>query len=259
MDSIIIGSSALHKWNPKEFSKPKDLDIVGVKDLDYHKLPKEIFRILSNYSSNGYLIPEGCYLLKVSHSFFDVQWSKTTSDIIKLQQVYGFNETRDKDFQPLYDFWCNYHENKKDRISLCKSNEDFFKDNVKRLYEHDDLHKMMTYDPLRVPWFYKLKNDKSLAFIPHTNFLRLTKEEKFQVVREEVFVTALERFLLTQRENDALLAYRAAIKKLVLTMSRGWFPRFIIENLNELKSPDIDYVSKFKERKNDYELTTKTE
>jgi hypothetical protein len=260
---ILVGSSAMHQWNPQMFPKPKDKDYLGelpeapieLGKVDYHQIPGHLYEILQMYSVGGVLRPFGCYFLKLSHSTFDVRWEKTARDLIKFQSAYPFTRQDpavwDDHYHVFYKFWSEVHKNKKDRINLNKPNEDFFKDRVTRQYKHDDLHEMMKYGDR--PWFEKLKDNKDLAFIPYKNFLQLPKEQQLEVPREEIYVTALERFILTGIETNPVRAYRSAIKKLVTTMSRGWFPRFIMENLIDLKDPDIDYVETFNQRKHKYE------
>jgi len=83
-------------------------------------------------------------------------------------------------------------------------------------------------------------------------FNSLTLEDRLLLVQEEVWVTALEKYLIpsnfTHGDN---LAYAKSLKKLVTTMSSGWFSIFIIENYHKLyKNTDWSFITKFKQKYN---------
>lgn len=289
---LVYGSTALSSVHPR-WKKPKDYDVLipvfestdkvhknagaGVlnknpiwyqtasrrgggftfyENRDIKFIPNHIFDHLEKYHSHkGVVTPYGIYNIKISHSFWNVKWAKTTKDILTLQETCGFRKTDVYLVESLREYWETVHGSKK-HIKLDKPTEMFFKDSVKRKYNHDSIHEAIKYH--HIPWHEALRTDKSKVYIPRANFESLTYDEKLEVCREEIYVTALERFwigrMLDEEEDSDRKRYkemfsenyyREALKKLVTTMTKGWFPLFIMENLIDLKEPDIDYIEKF--------------
>lgn len=248
---LIYGSTALSHVD-KRWKYPKDKDVLYPKyrdetmvyfGADSKGVPPHIFDLLeSKFSKDGMVTPYGIYNVKISHSFWNIKWMKTARDIIRLQEVLGFQETDQELMDILRGFWETIHGSKK-HINLMQSPDKFFTKAVDRKYKHDDLHEALKYHA--VPWHERLRNDKTKVYIPKENFDVLSHKEKLEVCREEIYVTAIERYYLKGSLETPLTMYRSALKKLVTTMSKGWFPLFIMENLKTLKEPDLDYIEKF--------------
>jgi hypothetical protein len=244
----LIGSRAAIEHFPDFYRECKDWDYITDKDeestreIEYHNTQnKEGLNYFLNNSSD-IATPEFLYTLKVSHCFWNIKWQKTMQDILFFQdKKVVFNEEL---FNLLYVDWVNIHGKK--RAYLKKSNEDFFKDNVNRVYVHDSIHVAMAYNT--VPMYSILKKDPNSALLSEDLFNSLPVEKKFQLCREEAYVTALERILIPKKFlYSSMGAYRYAMCKLLTSMSQGFFPKFIALNWKELNKPDIDYISKFKE------------
>lgn len=248
---VLVGSAAASHWY-SEYRVAKDHDLigkegenrlhpVGAKRIDFHNLPNPVYNKLEEFSCDGVVNPVGLYTLKLSHAFWDIAWKKTAEDIIFFQER---NIVYDKDlFEMLYGFWVQRHGQK--RAYLNKTNEAFFKDVVSRKYVHDSLHLAMAYYDR--PLYEKIKKDKSKALTNEKMFNHLSPTDRLRLCREEIYVTALERFLIPlDFKADPTISYRRAINKLVTSMSKGWFPRWIMINLSSLWSPDLDYVNLFK-------------
>lgn len=263
---IMVGSLAINHIIGRsniQFREPKDIDYLlcgqdkkyfgttsDGRKIDAHGIPEEIFEYIRGTchtefdGSLPYDLPclETLYTLKVSHAAFDIHWEKTMWDINWFQeQKYKVDE---KLYDMLYPFWLEIHAHKKNLVNLNRTNEDFFLDNVKRVYEHDDLHMCIKYNA--IPMYKVLKHDQTKAMIAKDLWDKCRYHEKTQLCREEIYVTALERFYIpSEGKMPPLICYRKAIKKLVTSMSKGWFPRFIIEHYNDIKNPDKDYVDDF--------------
>jgi len=244
---ILFGSQAAKNYFP-DFRETHDLDWLVKEDNKQAELIDEIrneyyhippFDYLLD-QPKGILSPEQLYTLKVSHSFWDIKWEKTMFDINFFQEK---NLKLDENlFNELYSFWEIKHKEK--RVNLNQSNEKFFNSYVKRKYIHDDIHKEMSY--YDEPMFNKLKKDKSKAWINKEMFFNLSKEDQIKTCREEIYVTALERCLIpSDFKIHTLSGYSKACKLLITSMTKGWFPKFIVENWKELRKPDIDYKQKF--------------
>jgi len=240
---LIIGSTALHHWFP-DSREPKDFDIIQsplekniLEYFGFNYLKGKVEKywlnsfqyILDNNIDFKFVDPNFLYTIKLSHSFWDVKWDKTIYDIIFLK-----NKGCQADevlYKMLVNEWKLVHGKKK--VNLNKNNDEFFKDNVKREYEHDELHILVAhYDR---PLYERIKPDLNKANCSYKMFTDLSFEDKIKLCREEIFVVALERYLIP---NDFVAnekaAFHKALKHLVTSMSFGWFPRFIVENIKEI-------------------------
>lgn len=242
---LLIGSKAL-KYHFSDFPRePKDTDYICEEKIDKtdSKFCSSYKLILDKYSDLKICPSNILYTLKVSHSFWDIHWDKTMSDIRFLQSK-GFRKVDEILFKELYkDCEIRYGSKK---AYLNKSNEDFFKDVVKRKYVHDDLHKAMAfYD---VPLYEKLKKDSSKAMVSYKLFSNLSYEDKIKLCQEEIYVTALERFLIpSDFKIPPFSAYLRACKLLIISMTKGWFPKFIVENWIDISTNNkYDFIRKFK-------------
>jgi hypothetical protein len=256
---ILIGSRALKYWFP-DARDPKDYDYIsnvangnfhiegcnGLK-YEYYWIPEfeclytDFREYITEIGCESYVAtPELLLTLKLSHANWNIHWEKTMFDIAYLQEK-GVRHV----IQLLSIFYQAFEKiHGKKKAYLAKSNDDFFKDNVNRRYVHDDLHLTVAYGER--PLYESIKKDLSKAAVSVALFLQLPRESQLQLCREEIYVTALERFLIPRDfRMSKLAAYRAAAKQLVTSMSSGWFPRFIILNWLALQNPDIDYVAKF--------------
>lgn len=247
MKEVLIGSHATKHWFP-DFRDPDDLDFLidgemkSTREVEYHNanLGVGLRRIFD--STEGVPSPSILYTLKLSHAFWAINWPKTMYDIAFFQQksvVYD-----EELFSLLYKDWVKIHGKK--RAYLKKENDEFFKDGVDRKYVHDDIHRAVAY--YDEPMFEKLKKDRSLAMLDHDMFLKLSHEDKLRLCREEIYVTALERFLIpSDFRTSRRSAYMGACRLLVTSMTKGWFPKFLVMNWSDLVKPDEhDFVGLFK-------------
>lgn len=78
----------------------------------------------------------------------------------------------------------------------------------------------------------------------------LSHEDQIRLAKEEIFVTAIERFLVpSDFKFSAHRAYWLSLKKFICTMSSGKMTRFLIDNFSKLAKNNDDYVAKFKQNK----------
>lgn len=246
----LIGSRAAQFWFP-EFRKTNDIDwmVLEKKKPEKSKLGRIEYHYaeapaLQRFMERAGLVapPTMLYTLKMSHIFWNIHWDKNAADILWFQRQ-GVELDREL-FNELYAAWEVIHGKKP--AYLMKSNEDFFKDNVKRVYVHDSLHGALSY--YEQPLYMSVKKDINKAALSYDMFLALPKLDKLRLCREEIYVTALERFMIpSEFSMNPWTVYRKAVCKLVTSMTKGWFPRFIMENWIELYKPEIDYIQKFYE------------
>lgn len=259
MNKVLVGSKATKHWFP-EFRNPNDTDYLVDEDikgeprvLEYHNVNRgaglqELFKKCidaGHKEGDDYITPpELLYTLKLSHCYWPIHWPKTMADILFFQKkgVKYDNEL----LSLLYKDWVEIHGKK--RAFLNKSNEDFFKDKVNRTYIHDDIHRAVAY--YDEPMFERIKKNKDLAYCNESLFNTLSQEDKYKLCREEIYVTALERFIIPKDFCiNTLAAYRGACQLLLTSMTKGWFPRFIALNWQELNKPDKHpFIQLFKDK-----------
>lgn len=255
---ILIGSRAA-KYLCPDFPRGEksDWDWVtdepGPKKGDSHYC-EEVYSALLPYCQETELglIPslEALYTLKVSHAFWkSIHWAKNMRDCVWFQEK-GVAFLPDL-YKELYAYW-EIRKGKKPAY-LDVPNEKFFTSSVKRKYVHDDIHKVMAY--YDQPLYMRCKKDLSRALLSRKMFESLSPLDKDRLAREETYVTALERFLIpSDFKESPLIAYSKATNLLVTSMSKSWFPLYIVLNYCRLKDPDIDYVKKFKEKEHTCQL-----
>lgn len=191
---------------------------------------------------------EYLYMTKRSHVYWPVHWQKTMTDVTHLKK-YAKNITQDHiDF---YDLRLKENEakfGKRFKANLNQTNEQFFAKSeraVKRQFEHDDLHEIVKY--YDQPIYKALKVDITSALIDKEMFMNVDREVQLNAVREEAMVIALERIIIPGRDTDSVKAYQYAIMRICTNLTSGWFREFALDNWNELKDPDVDYVGLFKQ------------
>jgi len=245
MSKILIGSRAAKHWWPDFPREPEDFDYISdepqTEKEDSHW--NDGVAYLAGKYPDVIAGPNTLYTLKLSHVYFlPDKFNKTIFDIVWMQNK---DCVVDEDlYERLYKQWEHTHGAKK--AKLTENNESFFKNTVNRVYEHDSLHDAMKY--YDEPMFQKIKIDKTKAQVSKKLFLELPRQDQINLCLEEIHVVALERFLIPREFRMHPKAARAeAVKLLVTSMSKGWFPRFICENFSciHVKNNNNDFVERF--------------
>jgi hypothetical protein len=190
-----------------------------------------------------YIDPENLLTLKSSHFGWDIHWQKTANDILFLKRK-GFKMNHEL-YKHLVKGWMRVHGKK--WASLKNKNADeFFADAVTRKYVHDDIHEAVAV--YSEPLYTRIQENKESVKCLKEKFDLLTHEDKILLVKEEVWVTALERYIIPSKfTHGNKLAYSKSLKKLTTTMSSGWFKEFIIDNFDTLYfCNDQSYIERFK-------------
>ncbi|OKI54554.1 DUF7275 domain-containing protein [Micromonospora sp. CB01531] len=240
---IVIGSTAI-KHHFEDFPRePKDYDVfsdepaLSGSDSFWH--PK-----MEDYAWADSVVatPDELYTIKLSHAFWELpngSWNKHMADLMFLR--HKGCQVIEPLYKLLYEIWTEKHGSKK--MDLTKEAEDFFKDAVKRKYDHDSLHYSVAYTPGK-PWYEVfLKPGHSVDMD-----MKLVWEAPFEVqvalFREEVYATALERIVIPRNYNVSPgFAYHWALRRTITSLTRGRSARFIAENYALFHRPDHDYVA----------------
>lgn len=243
---LIIGSTVLKHYFPDFKREPKDLDIV-VRDAEDKKLwedyKKESYllrglkvELLENpviykFQDEGYLSPDLLLTLKMSHMFWDTNWVKHLHDIqflLKKGVKYDL-----KILNELREYWEEVLP-KIRRSKLEQSKEDFFTNAVNEdVDQHDILHTFIN----PIPMFTLLLKDGSEVELDENKWNEMSFENKLEVVREETYVMAWERY----KNNDYRLAYSIQLKQNIQKHFPQYIALFAIENYIQLEKPAIKY------------------
>jgi len=254
---VLIGSKALEQHILLD-REPKDVDYISTEpipgaDVFYHA-------DLEKWSWHSVASLDELYTLKVSHSFWRLKnnsFEKHLYDIMKMQ-VAGAKLIPEL-YNILYPIWEELHGKKK--IDLSLPIDKFFNKNVTRTYEHDSLHASVADGQ---PMFERILKDGSKVAVDREKFERLGYSLKLKLVREEIYVTALERNLIPLFESkgfvnklDVHRAYSRALRAMITNYSKGWFALWIVDNLLELRDTQFDYWQRFLDNQHKLILETK--
>lgn len=233
---LIIGSTAMRHWFP-DFREPKDLDLLtpyqikcdkaGVIETQWHC---EAEFLIEKSKDKVFADPQLLFSIKVSHAHWNIHWDKTMYDIefLKRKGVTLDMEVYDR----LIPVWEEIHGKKK--VNMRQSMDVFFKDAVKREYDHEYLHELVAfYDR---PLHERLRTDLSTAWCSKELFEALSPDDQARCALEEILATAIERAKLTVDSSkiERLSAINKAHFQLCTSMTKGWFARFLILNKYEL-------------------------
>ena len=242
MTTILIGSRAMKFWFGDHFPRtPHDTDYFStqpVKGAEVFWHPR-----LSDYNWRGGVIAtiEELYTIKVSHAYWfhgDRKWWKHMHDI-KFLQDKGYDHLVPDLYDILYEIWEERHGKKKAFLNVPA--DEFFNPNVDRLYDHDSIHHSIAYYDR--PLFERILKDGHDVMVDESKFWDMNQEDRFRLVREEVYATALERVLIPSNYvASPSAAYNYAMRKTITSFSKGWFPKFIVLHWNELYKPDVNYL-----------------
>lgn len=232
---IIIGSTALKHHFPEDYPRePADLDIVV---LNSEVSPKDVGTevlenpVLLKYESAGYISPNMLLTLKMSHLFWDINWEKHLFDVQFL-----LNKGCKYDLDVLREF-REYWEvtlPKVRRSNLEQGKDEFFNNKVnKDTEEHDKLHKIL----VEVPAYTKILKDGAEVELDENKWIQLSFKEKCDVVREEAYVMAAERY----KNLHYIPAYRKQLRDCIQKHYPEYIALFAIENYKELEKPEYNY------------------
>lgn len=259
MNYTIIGSVATKHWIP-EYREPKDLDVLtpveNHKSFTYDTTLRiepawygDSSQWILDNTEGEYASLETLYTIKAAQLKFDVFWDKTASDVIFFQKR-GIKLNEELFKMCLKDF--TQRHGKRWAKLKGKDSTTFFEDAVKRKYVHDTIHDAVAY--YDSPLYEHILTGEGVQ-CSKEQFDALTHDDQIKLAKEEIFVTALERFLIPQEfKESSKLAYWRSLKKFVTTMSSGWMSKFLIDNFNELSYNTDDYVGKFNQNQDRLKL-----
>lgn len=246
MPTLIIGSTAMAKYLIRRV--PKDLDAFSDKpnvreDIFWHD---SFYDWLGREDSWRVATLDELYTIKVSHAYWALpngSWDKHMSDMVAMKQA---GATLDLDLHDLlYSVWVERHGAK--RVNLNMDKTAFFSDAVKRIYDHDSIHESVAYGD-RPMYDYLLSDGETIA-MNMTAIKAMPFDDQVKLYREEIYATALERYVIpSDYRFSPRRAYAMALQKTIVSLTKGWSARFIVENYETFRIPDMDYVAHHKSK-----------
>lgn len=247
----IFGSTAIAHWFDDYPNTPKDIDYIAdtpfLLDIpktsgeEHHVVPTKLFDKLEllNNGEKTYLSPDLLYTIKVSHLHWrgnNGKWWKHLKDVVFLQQK-GCVIVDDV-YDDFYKLWCEKFGDKSN-ISLKKATENFFNDGVERERNHDWMHQYFKVDE-KPAYMYALQSEDS-PMMSQYKFSMLPEYHQSLCALEEMFVVSAER----------KISLPNAYMKLITSMTKGWFPRYMIVNAENLLDGFVKEKEIFKKKYKD--------
>ena len=262
MRALIIGSVAMKLHFGDEWHRePKDFDVftdeldpaihIGHGTDDLRVEPFWHPRLEPFIPSIGMPVvarPDELYTIKVSHSQWDLRngsWLKHIEDAAWLKR-HGAELEWDF-YLALMEIWKERYGKKK--VNLTQDADAFFDDAVPRKYDHDSVHYSVAYGDR--PMYEEVFDGNAEIAMDMSVIKALPFSEQVKLYREEIYATALERWVIPMNYRcSPRWAYAQALKKTIVSLTKGWSSRFLIENYDEFRKPDFDYVARHKSRLN---------
>lgn len=201
-------------------------------------------------------------LITKAHLILNYKWERHMFKYHKLKQICGLTEiaiddiairTINPDFYPIYVLARqNAIQRGKKTPNLNTSKNKFFNDLVPMIYDHDSIHRAISY-PSEPAYVSMLDGEVKVS---KSKWHSMSFSEKIRCVIEEASILAIERsiipsmFIRDFRKRSETWSYQLALKKICTTITSGWFRDFAIEvypialrckpNLNSLLRQGID-------------------
>lgn len=248
MTLLVVGSTALAHWYGEAVRPPKDLDVFSDNLVTGAEVFwDDAFKLwLADKPEGAYATPDELITIKASHAYWDLRngsWNKHMGDLLFLKQQ-GANilpELHDT----LYGAWERHYGSK--QVDLTKEANDFFKDAVKRIYDHDSIHDSVAY--AEKPLYESVLKEGATVQVDMAKVRALPFDDQVRLFREEVYATALERKVIPSDYTcSPRWAYAWALRRTITSLTKGWSARFIVANYDVFYRPDVDYVARHQSR-----------
>jgi hypothetical protein len=278
---LLIGSRALNHHFP-EHSKPNDWDYIATEEeviswanQNNATLDRKVLGNLTLYgtkldgvfyefeiaennnSACDYLniIPSGIasieilFSIKKSHIVFPINFEKHIKEyhflknIVKVDVLSDITKKRhDETYTRLNYKLPNLNQTVKEFVTESQKV-------VKRVFDHDDIHKKVAYGSS--PAYFKIQPDITKVWCSKKMWDVLYEVEKIEMVLEEAYVIAIERKLVPMLFQEGkhwrtIDAVKWAIMRICTTLASGYFREFAVENYFKIiESIDLKFMEKF--------------
>jgi hypothetical protein len=245
MTTLLIGSTAM-KLRGVGNRTPKDRDLFSddpgaVGDVFWHP---SFSPWLGLGAGTRVATLDELYTIKVSHSQWDLNnrtWEKHVYDIVQLKRA---GAVLDLELHKLlYKVWEEEHGVKV--MDLAQDKSEFFDDAVRRTYDHDSLHDSVAFGEL--PIYTEVLKDGAEVDIDMRKMRALPLERFVALIKEEIYVTALERIVVPRNYDVSPgAAYWWAFRRTATSLTKGWTARTIMDNAELFIRPGSDYIGRHK-------------
>lgn len=229
---LIYWSTAIKYWYPDFNRDVKDLDVISnewditSRWIEYYRIDE--FKYLFNNKDLKYVDPNLLYTIKLSHLSWDINWDKHMHDVIFLKNKWCVVDNVFYDM--LIKAWQGIHWNK--YIKMNVKNEDFFKENITRKYNHDWLHEQFAfYDR---PLNEKIRENLYSPLCSKLLWDNLLYDDKLKCALEELYVLTAERYIFINNPLPIKFAKIRTLKQMIISTTSWWFNLFLKENFLEL-------------------------
>lgn len=241
MRRLFIGSTVMLELL-ENTRVPKDVDMFSDQDEPYADTYwHEKFAWWLPFGTNRSATLDELYTIKVSHAYWDLRngsWVKHMSDVVALKRAGA--KLIPYLHQLLYSVWTERHGPK--RVNLNQDKQTFFTDAVQRTFDHDSIHESVAYGDR--PLYESVRKDGESVLMDMAKVWTLPFDKQVQLFREEVYATALERWVIPSDYTcSPRMAYAQALKKTIVSLTKGRSARFMVENYDVFRAPDMDYVA----------------
>lgn len=194
-----------------------------------------------HWTGSCYATKDELYTVKVSHSYWELRngtWGKHIFDLMWMQD-HGCKLNQEL-HDLLYKVWEDKHGKK--RVNLQMEANDFFRDAVTRLYDHDSIHASVAYG--EYPLYQDVLRDGASVDVDMEKVKALPLDEKIKLYREEIAATALERLVIPSKYKCSPgYAWKWALRRTITSLTKGWSAQFLVENISHFVKHD-DYVKR---------------
>ena len=236
MKQLIYWSTAIKHWYSDFKRTPNDLDIITELPIkitwaETYCIPE--FELLFKHNKDSkYVDPEFLYIIKLSHLAYNINWDKHMKDFIFLKSKKLNLATYHLEFyKEISKAWERIHWTKKVKLNI--SNEDFFKKNIIRKYDHDWLHKQFAFYDTPLNEF--IRKDLSSPLCSKELFDNLSYYDQILLAVEELLVLTCERYIFIDKPLPFQIAKTKMLKQMITSSTSWWFNQFLILNFLKIK------------------------
>jgi len=241
--TLVVGSTAMARFLPGA-RYPKDVDVFSdnPNNPEWDSFWHESLREWIGDDSFRFATLDELYTIKVSHAQWELNnntWEKHVYDIVQLKRAGAVLDLQLHKL--LYSVWEDTHGVKV--MDLAQDKAEFFDDAVRRTYDHDSLHDSVAYG--EHPIYTEVLKDGAEVDIDMKKLKALPLERFVDLIKEEIFVTALER-VVVPKDYDVSpgAAYWWAFRRTATSLTKGWTARTILDNAELFLTPGSDYIQR---------------
>jgi len=240
---LIYGSNAIKYWFSDFEREPKDIDYISSseevkksnKEIEYYHLP-EFDYIFENNKDKKYVDPDFLYTIKISHLSYNINWDKHMQAAMFLKEK-GCKLNKEL-YKSLMFAWKRIHWEKKVKMNV--RNDMFFKEEIKRRYDHDWLHEQIAF--YERPLNERIRKDLNSPLCSEELWNKLSEEDKFKCSLEELYVLTCERYIFIDKSKPLNYWITIMLKNMITSTTSWWFNLYLKENFLNLIKFDKSYI-----------------